>query len=86
MRSSREGALSVSSWRVCLGRSGQALGDVVAELLQRVLEDGELLGLPRHHLGDGVIHDFVMLDPLRDTSAKKAAMTLATDALRAALA
>ncbi|MFE4000908.1 alpha/beta hydrolase [Nocardioides sp. YIM B13467] len=34
----------------------------------------------------GIIHDFVMLDALRDTYAKKAAMTLAIDALKAALA
>ena len=34
----------------------------------------------------GVIHDFVMLDALRDTYAKKAAMTLAIDTLKAALA
>lgn len=34
----------------------------------------------------GIIHDFVMLDALRDTYAKKAAMTLAIDTLRAALA
>ncbi|TMR91107.1 alpha/beta hydrolase [Nonomuraea basaltis] len=30
----------------------------------------------------GMIHDFVMLDPLRDTNAYKAAMELATDALQ----
>ncbi len=34
----------------------------------------------------GVIHDFVMLDALRDTYAKKAAMTLAIDTLKTALA
>ena len=34
----------------------------------------------------GIIHDFVMLDALRDTYAKKAAMALAIDALKAALA
>ncbi len=33
----------------------------------------------------GIIHDFVMLDALRDTHAARAATTLATGTLRAAL-
>ncbi|CAM5643765.1 Esterase OS=Streptomyces antimycoticus OX=68175 GN=aes_2 PE=4 SV=1 [Streptomyces antimycoticus] len=33
----------------------------------------------------GIIHDFLMLDALRDTRAARAALTLAVDTLRDAL-